>query len=461
LTALPTRAAIGPETLGGAQAMAATPTRNSTLDAALEEAKRDYAARNPASAASHRAATAAMPGGNTRTVLFYDPFPLTFTRGQGARLWDLDGHEYVDLLGEFTAGVAGHSNPVIRRAIDVALDGGINLGGHNTYEPRLAAAVRSRFPSMELVRFTNSGTEANLLAISAALAATGRKRVMVFRGGYHGAVFVFAPGPNINAPFDFVLADYNDAEGTVAAIEAHAGSLAAVILEPMLGSGGCIPAEAGFLHALRQVTARYGIVLIFDEVMTSRLSPGGLQAVVGVSPDLTTLGKYVGGGMSFGAFGGRADLMARFDPRRADALPHAGTFNNNVLTMAAGIAALTEVYTPAAAVALNARGDALRARLNAVAERAGVAMQATGRGSMLAVHMMGGPIRSPADAAKGNAGARELFFFDMQRAGFWLARRGMMALSLPLGDADCAGFVAAVEDFVAARAPVLGQAELS
>ena len=128
----------------------------------------------------------------------------------------------------------------------------------------------------------------------------------------------------------------------------------------MLGGGGCIPAEPGFLQALRDATHRHGIVLIFDEVMTSRLSPGGLQAVVGVAPDLTTLGKYVGGGMSFGAFGGHAEAMARFDPRRPDALPHAGTFNNNVLTMAAGLAALTEVYTPAAAAALNARGEALR-----------------------------------------------------------------------------------------------------
>jgi glutamate-1-semialdehyde 2,1-aminomutase len=396
-----------------------------------------------------------MPGGNTRTAIFYDPFPLTFVRGKGAELWDLDGHHYVDLVAEFTAGVAGHSNEVIRRAIDAALDGGINLGAHNTYEPRFAAAVTARFPSMELVRFTNSGTEANLLAISAAVAATGRKQVMVFRDGYHGAVFSFRSGLNVNVPFDFMLADYNDVEGTIAAITAHADSLAAVVLEPLLGSGGCIPAELEFLQALREATRRHGIVLIFDEVMTSRLSPGGLQAVVGVTPDLTTLGKYVGGGMSFGAFGGRADLMSRFDPRRADALPHAGTFNNNVLTMAAGISALTEVYTPAAAVALNARGDALRERLNAVAERHGVAMQVTGRGSMMAVHMMRGPIRSAADAAKDNIKARDLFFFDMQKAGFWLMRRGMIALSLPLADTDYDGFVAAVEDFISARRTLL------
>jgi glutamate-1-semialdehyde 2,1-aminomutase len=436
--------------------MSVTLAQNSTLKAALDEARREYTARNPASAAHHQNATASMPGGNTRTVLFYDPFPLTFVRGRGALLWDLDGHQYVDLLGEFTAGVAGHSNPVIRRAIEAALDAGINLGGHNTFEPRFAAAVTERFGSMELVRFTNSGTEANLLAISTAVAATGRREVMVFRGGYHGAVLMFSPGPNINAPFEFVLADYNDVEATVAAIEAHADGLAAVLLEPMLGAAGCIPAEAAFLHALREATTRHGIVLIFDEVMTSRLSPGGLQAVVGVTPDLTTLGKYVGGGMSFGAFGGRAELMSRFDPRRPEALPHAGTFNNNVLTMAAGIALLTEVYTPAAATALNGRGERLRARLNATARQAGVAMQVTGYGSMLGVHMMRGPIRAPADAAKGSSAARDLFFFDMLKAGFWLARRGMMSLSLPLTEDDYDAFVAAVEEFVTARKPLLG-----
>src|SRR5262249_35568204 len=150
--------------------------------------------------------------------------------------------------------------------------------------------------------------------------------------------------------------------------------------------------------------------LIFDEVMTSRLSPGGLQQATGVLPDLTTLGKYIGGGMSFGAFGGRADLMARYDPRRDDHFPHAGTFNNNVLTMNAGIAGLTKLYTPEAAAALNARGDRLRDRLNALTRERGLAMQFTGIGSMLQVHMRAGAVRTPADAAAGDAALRDLFF---------------------------------------------------
>ena len=429
--------------------------RNATIEAALDEARRDYTDRNPMSLAHHEGATGFMPGGNTRTVLYYDPFPVTFASGKGARLTDIDGHEYIDFIGEFTAGIAGHSHPAIRRALDRALDGGINLGGHNTYEPKFAALVTKRFPSMQRVRFTNSGTEANLLAISSAIAFTKRHKIMVFRGGYHGAVFTFSPGPNINAPFDYIYGTYNDIAATDAEIEANADNLAAIILEPMLGGGGCISAEDPFLAMLRARATRHGIVLIFDEVMTSRLSPNGLQAILGVTPDMTTLGKYIGGGMSFGAFGGRADIMSLFDPRSPNALPHAGTFNNNVLTMAAGIASLTEVYTPEAANALNAIGENLRARLNAITARAGVAMQFTGRGSMLAVHMLRGPIRSPADAAHGNAKAKDLFFFDLQKAGFWFARRGMMVLSVPLTAADIDSFVAAVEEFVSSRRELL------
>jgi glutamate-1-semialdehyde 2,1-aminomutase len=436
--------------------MSDTALRNAAIEPALAEAREAYIARNPKSLARTVEAAGVMPGGNTRTVLHYDPFPLGFTRGQGCRLWDLDSAEYIDFLGEYTAGLYGHSHPVIRAAIDRALDGGINLGGHTVTEARFARAVCARFPSIERVRFTNSGTEANLLAISLARHFTRRPKVMVFQGGYHGSVFTFSPGGSpINAPFEFVLAPYNDTAATLALIEAHASDLAVVALEPMLGGGGCIAAEPAFLHALREATTRVGALLLLDEVMTSRLSPGGLQAVHGVTPDLTTLGKYIGGGMSFGAFGGRAEIIDLFDPRRADALPHAGTFNNNVLTMHAGLAGLTEVYTPAAADALNARGEALRAQLNALCAAAGAPMQFTGIGSMLAVHMLRGPIRSPADAARGDARLKELFFFDMLAHGIWLAKRGMMALSLPIGDAECDRLADAVAEFLASRASLL------
>ena len=430
-------------------------TANIDIAAALAEAQEQYRARNPKSLAQYDEACAAMPGGNTRSAIYVEPFPLTMAKGEGAHLWDLDGHEYVDFLSEFTAGIFGHSHPAIRRAVEEALADGINFGAHNPIEVKFAAAVCARFPSIELVRFTNSGTEANLMAVSAARAITGRGKILVFAGGYHGGVFYFrGKGSAINAPFEFLLAEYNDLEGTRALVEANRADLAAILIEPMLGGSGCIPAERAFLAELRRLASETGAILIFDEVMTSRLAPGGLQEVHGIRPDLTTLGKYVGGGMSFGAFGGRRDLMEWFDPRRSDGYQHAGTFNNNGLTMRAGLAGLTEVYTPERARALNRFGDGLRERLNAVARRHRLAMQFTGLGSMIGVHMTGRPIRSAADASKGHAGLLGLFYCDLVARGIWFAKRGMMALSVALDEADGNRLVAAVEDFAESRAPL-------
>jgi glutamate-1-semialdehyde 2,1-aminomutase len=428
---------------------------NIDLAAAFAEAEELYRARNPKSLAQHRAACAALPGGNTRSAIHVDPFPLTMTRGEGARLWDLDGHEYVDFLSEFTAGIYGHSHPAIRDAIAAALEGGLNFGAHNAAEARFAAAICARFPSIELVRFTNSGTEANLMAVSAARAITGRPKILVFTGGYHGGVFYFrGHGSPLNAPFEYLLGPYNDLTSVEALVRPHRGELAAILVEPMQGTTGCIPAEHSFLAGLRVLADETGALLIFDEVMTSRLAPGGLQEAHGILPDLTTLGKYVGGGMSFGAFGGRTDIMEHFDPRQPDAFQHAGTFNNNVLTMNAGLAGLTELYTPDRARALNSWGDQLRERLNAVVRSRGLAMQFTGLGSMFSVHMTDTPIRSQDDAERGNAALRDLFYFDLVARGIWFAKRGMFALSIALDEPDGDKLVDAVEEFAQIRAPL-------
>jgi glutamate-1-semialdehyde 2,1-aminomutase len=433
--------------------MTTTETANINLAAALAEAQEQYRAKNPKSLAQYEAACAALPGGNTRHSIFVEPFPLTMVKGEGSHLWDADGHEYVDFLSEFTAGLFGHSHPLIRRALDRALDQGWNLGAQGPAEARLAAAIRARFPSIDLVRFTNSGTEANLMAVSLARALTGRDKILVFKGGYHGGVFYFrGHGSKVNAPFDFLLAEYNDIAGTRALVMPHKGELAAILVEPMLGGSGCIPATREFLAALRALADETGAVLIFDEVMTSRLAPGGLQELHGILPDMTTLGKYVGGGMSFGAFGGKTALMEWFDPRRADGFQHAGTFNNNVLTMNAGAVGLTEVYTPERARALNRFGDGLRERLNAIVRRRGVAMQFTGLGSMIGAHMTDRPIRSEADAKAGDAALLDLFYFDLLARGIWIAKRGMMALSIALDDRDADQLAAAVEDFAETRA---------
>ncbi len=425
------------------------PSDNPVIASALSAALSRYAARNPESARLHAAAAEVMPGGNTRTVLFYLPFPLYMVRGEGCRLWDADGHAYLDALGEYTAGLYGHSHPVIRRALEEVLKGGMNLSSHTAGEAALARELRRRFPVLELLRFTNSGTEANLLALSVACAHTARRKILVFDGAYHGGVLTFGGGGSpVNVPHDFLVAQYNDLASTRGLATAHASELAAILVEPMLGSGGCIPGDPAFLAGLRALADETGALLIFDEVMTSRLSPGGRQALLGIKPDLTTLGKYFGGGVSFGAFGGRADVMARFDPRRPDALAHAGTFNNNVLTMAAGLAGLKQVLTPAALAALNECGERLRAAANELFVRNGVALQFSGIGSLMNLHATDRPISHPADLVDTDSLVKELIFHELLARGVYMARRGFVALSLPFGDAEIAEFLAALDAVV-------------
>src|SRR6202030_3268029 len=204
------------------EVMSTKHSANIDIAAALGEAQELYRARNPKSLAQYQQACAALPGGNTRSAIFVEPFPLTMARGEGSRLWDLDGHEYVDFLSEVTAGLFGHCPPLIRRAIDQALDGGVNLGAHGAAEARFAAAICARFPSIELVRFTNSGTEANLMAVSAACAITGRNKVLVFKGGYHGGVFYFrGHGSLLNAPFEYLFGKYNDLAAVEELVQPH------------------------------------------------------------------------------------------------------------------------------------------------------------------------------------------------------------------------------------------------
>jgi len=315
--------------------MAAASPAPQALDQALAPLLDAFVASNPASRECFDTHARYLPGANSRSVLFYAPFPLTMARGEGAALWDLDGHRYDDFIAEYTAGVYGHSAPEIRAAVIEAMEGGINLSGHNLREGRLAQLICERFAQIERVRFTNSGTEANLMAITAALRFTGRRRIVVFSGGYHGGVLGFGaqPAPT-TVPFDFLVLPYNDEAAARAAFAREGPDIAAVLVEPMLGASGCIPGRPAFLQALRTLATEAGALLIVDEVMTSRLAPHGLAAQHGLRPDLTTLGKYIGGGMPFGAFGGRADIMALFDPRSGP-LAHSGTFNNNVVTMAA------------------------------------------------------------------------------------------------------------------------------
>lgn len=418
---------------------------------ALEALKRGFAAANPTSARVHAEACRVFPGGNTRSNLFHQPFPLCFSGGSGAVLTDVDGHDYVDFLGEYTAGVFGHSHPDILRAIRDVSAAGLSLGGQNRWESRFAALLVERFPAIERIRFTNSGTEANIMAIGAARAFTRRDKVIVFEGSYHGAALTFvAPNHPLNAPYAFLKARYNDAANVQALLDAHAGEVAAVLVEPMLSSGGCIPGRDDFLRTLRDVTAGAGAVLIFDEVVTSRLAANGVHGALGITPDLVTLGKYIGGGLGCGAFGGRQEIMAMFDPSLAGAISHAGTFNNNTLTMGVGVTAVGEVFTGEAAELLCDRGDRLRERLNETVGKRQVAMQFTGRGSSMNAHFTRGPIERPTDETRGHVTEKGLFFFHMMDRGVYVAPRGMLNVSLVHTDEDFDHVVDAVDEFASA-----------
>ncbi|RTZ44420.1 aminotransferase class III-fold pyridoxal phosphate-dependent enzyme [Candidimonas sp. SYP-B2681] len=427
-------------------------TATSSLQDALQDAHARYAAANPKSLAQHRNAAKVLPGGNTRTVLFSDPFPVCVSAAEGCYVHSLDGDVYADYLGEYTAGLFGHSEPAIKEAVQRALDSGWVRGGHIPQEAELASLICERFPSIERVRFANSGTEANLYAIQTARAVSGKNKVVVFEGGYHGGVFVFSGAKSpITAPFDFIIAPYNDWAGTLALLEADKRDIACVLIEAHQGSGGCIPATPAFLKHIEAWANEHEALFILDEVMTSRLSGGGLQEVYGLKPDMTTLGKYIGGGFSFGAFGGRADIMERYNPLRPNYIGHAGTFNNNVFTMYAGVAGYGKVFTPEVAKALTAKGESLRKRLNKIARTAAFPMQFTGLGSMMNVHMCPGEITSTRDHSRSNPLLRDLFYFDMLEQGIWPARRGMLNLSLPMGQKEFDQLADAVSHFVETR----------
>jgi glutamate-1-semialdehyde 2,1-aminomutase len=383
--------------------------------------------------------------------------------GQGGTLTDVDGHRYADFVNEHTAGVFGHSNPIIQEALRTAVADGIVLGAPNIYEHALAGEIQRRFPSLERLRFCNSGTEANLLAIATARAATGRPKVMAFRGAYHGSLLYFGHGASpLNMPFPTVMSVYNDADRAVADLAANADDIACLIVEPMQGAAGGLAPLPGFLEALREACSQHSVVLIFDEVMSSRLGFFGMQGRLGIWPDMTTLGKYVGGGMTIGAFGGRIDLMERLDPSHPGAIPHGGTFNNNVLAMAAGLAALTRVLDEHASASLNARGDRLRDGLNAAVARHGLPMVATGVGSIFGLHFHEGQLRNEADAdayekprSATIAGLKKLFQLDLLERGQYVTRRILGNTSLETTDADVDGLLGAFEEFLELRGELI------
>ncbi len=427
-----------------------------SIASALEDARQRYCAANPLSMAADKTAERYLPGGNTRTVLHYDPFPLTMTSGAGAEVIDLDGHRYLDCVGEFSAGLFGHSNKTIISTLHEVLDNGVAMGAPTAHERELAGLLCERFPSIEQLRFCNSGTESNIMALSTARVTTGRSKFLAFNGAYHGGVVVFPPGGSaLNIPFDFVLADYNDTEGTAELIRQHGDELAAVIVEPILGAGGNIPGSKDFLEMLRRLTNEVGALLIFDEVKTARIGKAGVQGLLGIDPDLTTLGKFIGGGLPTGAFGGKAEIMEHFNPKRKDSWKHAGTFNNNVCSMAAGSTAMSKVYTRQRADEFLVSSEAFRVSLNELFAEQAVPMYCNGLGSIFTIHFTCRPIQTTADISVNGRALSPLLHMEMLLEGVLICSRGDLFLSLPMTEAHFSKVGFALEAFVDRYKPLL------
>lgn len=417
---------------------------------ATQAAKLRFVERNLKSLQLHQEASKSLPGGNTRSVLHTAPFPVFLKSGKEYHVTSEDGHTYTDLVGEFTAGLYGHSQPLIQETlIDTVKNVGLNLGGITTLETRHAALICSRF-KLDLIRFTNSGTEANLHAIAGARRFTGKKKIVVFTGGYHGGCYRFPkdqPAENCVDRDDWIIAEYNDIQDTKKKIE-ESDNVAAVLLEGMQGRGPCLVGTHDFLHQVQESARKVGAVLILDEVQTSRLAPGGLQELENFKPDITTLGKFLGGGIAFGAFGGREDIMRLYDPREPGALGHSGTFNNNTLGMAAGYVGLSRIYTPEVCRDFSAVGNKLRQSLLDLTKN--TKMTVTGLGTIMGIHFLNDgkkELRNFRDRDEDD-NLRRLFWFEMMEDGFWTTERGSLALILGTPSSELDRFVECVGNFL-------------
>ncbi|HEY7522404.1 MAG TPA: aspartate aminotransferase family protein [Candidatus Limnocylindrales bacterium] len=400
-----------------------------------------YRARTRRSAELFERAAAALPGGSTRTTVFAPPYPPYVEAGSGARVRDVDGNDYLDMLNNYTSLILGHAHPAVTAAVERQLRRGSAFAAPTETEIALAEEIRGRVPSIELLRFTSSGTEATMLALRAARAATGRDLVARFERSYHGTHDqVSGDRRGIPDAVGRLIVDlpWADTAGIERALGGRERELAAVIVEPIQGAGGLRPAEPGFLRFLREYTAAHGILLVFDEIISFRVAPGGVQGRFGIRPDLTTLGKIVGGGHPLAAFGGSAEVMERFDARRPDALPHGGTFNGHPIAAAAGLATLHEL-TVDAYDHLAALGDRLADRLRHRRAAAGLddRLSVVQDASLIEVSL-------------GDVDATRDLFLGLLIEGFWIAPRGMGALSTPMSEGDVDAFADAVVRVAAA-----------
>jgi glutamate-1-semialdehyde 2,1-aminomutase len=437
-----------------------TDLKLSTTQALLQA----YVDRTPGSGTCFENAAMSLPGGVTRSITYHAPYPLTLDRGEGSTVVDVDGNCYLDFQNNYTALAHGHNHPEIVRRLADAVGSGVVYNAPIELQRQLAEVITARIRSVDLVRFTNSGTEAVMNAVRLARAYTGRGRILKMEGAFHGSYDGVSlsvhpgdappawphsvpemPGLAPRTPEGVLVAPYNDLELARKTIVENRQDLAGVIVEAVTWAPGGIPASPAFLTGLAEVCDEHDIVFILDEVVTSRLSTGGAQEVYGVVPDLTVFGKVIGGGLPIGALGGRRELMSRFDPRDEGYLPQSGTFSGSPLSMVAGMASL-ELLSHEVIVELNEKGDRLRARLSSVLEASGVHGDVTGMGSLGYLHLGRGPIRDYREAAAANKWAHRWLYLALLNRGVMVDSRGHFALSTAMGERELEGFGDALAD---------------
>jgi glutamate-1-semialdehyde 2,1-aminomutase len=403
--------------------MATTPAH--ALLGVPPEIQREYALGRTVSLEVFGQARQFLPGGETRSVTYYAPFPSVIDSAAGSRLVDVDGNEYLDVLNNYTSLIHGNSFGPISERIRALLSAGVAFASIHREQIGLAERICSRLESAELVRFTNSGSEASALAARIARHTTGRRQIVMAEGGYHGSVPPFVAGEP-----DVIRVPYNDVQALKSAVT---DQTAAVFLEPFLGAGGVIPGSDEFLRAAQEAAWAKGALFVLDEVQSLRNALGGAQGELGLSPDLTVLGKVIGGGFPIGALCGRAAIMATTSPFTPDRLEHAGTFNGHLAAVAAGSISL-DYLNGLAIERLNAQAANLAASITAGAQQHGVAVAVSRAGSILNVH----PVTAPSQAAdSGHFPAfRKSLHLCLLMEGIYSATRGMINLSTALTTED-------------------------
>jgi glutamate-1-semialdehyde 2,1-aminomutase len=395
---------------------------------AIEERFRSL---TPKSAALANRALRVMPGGDTRSVQHHRPYSLTIARGEGPFLYDVDGNRYVDLLGNYTSLVHGNAYPPIVEAIREAAGIGTAWPARSEAQVELAELLCQRVRSIEQVRFCNSGTEAGMLAAHVARRMTGRKFILMARFGYHGSYDDLEVGLGGHDGERTILAEFGDPNVFEALLSERGKEIAAVFLEPVLGSAGIVVPSAGFLTRVREAARRAGAVFVMDEVITLRLAAGGAQQLFDVNPDLTMMGKIIGGGLPVGALGGSESLMSCLDPRNRGAMWHSGTFNGNPLTCAAGIASVREL-TRERIEAMDRLGERLARGLKDAASAVELPFSVRRIGSLMNIFFLNDPPKPT--IARDDARLIAEFHLAALNHGLFLAPRGLIALSTVMND---------------------------